>query len=50
MYKQVNWDAKLPKKLHRPVTTYENGKADPLKRSEPTEVTPELAKVCSLIY
>jgi hypothetical protein len=34
MYEQVNWDAKLPKKLHAPVTTYEAGKADPLKVDE----------------
>lgn len=45
MYRQVNWDSKLPRKLHAPTRTYEAGKADPLKRSEPSELTPELAKV-----
>lgn len=45
MYRQVNWDSKLPSKLHAPTTTYEGGRADPLKRNEPSPITKELAKV-----
>lgn len=45
MYKQVNWDSKLPKKWHAPVTTFEAGKADPLKENNQNSITPELAQV-----
>jgi hypothetical protein len=45
MYNQVNWDSKLPKKLHAPVTTYEAGKADALKRIEQANNQPQIWQV-----
>jgi hypothetical protein len=36
MYNTVNWDSKLPPKLHAPVTTYENGMPDPLRPKDNT--------------
>lgn len=35
-YATVNWDSKLPKKLHAPTTTYEK-QADPIKHSDQEE-------------
>ena len=42
MYEQVNWDSKIPKKLHAPITTYEFGKPDPLKPTDPTPTRPQI--------
>lgn len=45
MYEQVNWDSKLPKKRHAPISTYEHGKADPLMKKCQIEIPFELSKV-----
>ncbi|CAF0704702.1 unnamed protein product [Brachionus calyciflorus] len=42
MYSNVNWDNKVPKKLHAPITTYEFGKSDPLKPPLTGSTKPEL--------
>jgi hypothetical protein len=44
MYGQVNWDKKVPKKLHAPVTTYER-KADPLKPDPNPYTRPQIWQV-----
>ena len=41
MYQNVNWDSKLPKKLHAPVTTYEP-RADPLRQQFQQHTRPQI--------
>jgi hypothetical protein len=42
MNSQVNWDSKVPPKLHAPVTTHEHNRADPLKRSQTAVTRPQI--------
>lgn len=45
MYGHVNWDNKVPKKLHAPITTYEYGKPDPLKPGQAGSAHPQIYQV-----
>ena len=49
MYGQVNWDSKLPKKLHAPVTTYEAGVPDPVRKNVEGEKRPQIWQVKQLL-
>jgi len=42
MYEGINWDKKLPSRLHAPVTTYEHGKANPIKKNEEFHPSPHV--------
>jgi|APCry1669189000_1035189.scaffolds.fasta_scaffold759261_1 hypothetical protein len=45
MYEDVNWDAKLPPRIHAPYTTNEYAKADPLKNMDDLYLKPQLYQV-----
>ncbi len=47
MYGQVNWDSKLPQKLHAPVSTYEAGTPDPLRNKKEGDARPQIWQVSS---
>jgi len=48
-YSQVNWDSKLPKKLHAPTSTFEK-LVDPLKQSDQTDHRTQIWQVQLLFF
>lgn len=45
MYGHVNWDNKVPQKLHAPIQTYEFGRPDPLKPTLTGSSHPQIYQV-----
>ncbi len=53
MYEDVNWDAKLPPRIHAPYTTNEYARADPLKNMDDLYLRPQLHQVgynCFILF
>ena len=45
MYSQVHWDSKIPRKIHAPIRTFENGVPDPVQRKEELDKSPQIWQV-----
>ena len=48
MQSQVHWDSKVPRKMHAPTTTFENGIPDQVKRREELDPKPQVWQVSNL--